>query len=189
LIQTVDEAVKRLFSGTEFWNAAVRHFGWAIHVTPVSNVEMIRTHGLTPNSDGRIPDDLKEHVPSRAVTCLHPMGAKLCPGPVCRSADQDTQLMTLAIHVTDLPPIIHPDWSYSWDYQRSMIGGQLPADLNQIARYLLVEHGSMVTYNPMPAANLRVFIEGMPPANPMAWPMLSVSHQRAIATHRKGGGW
>ena len=39
-----------------------------------------------------VPEDLKELVPCSHILCMHPLGAKLCPPPVCNSISSETDI-------------------------------------------------------------------------------------------------
>jgi hypothetical protein len=116
-----------------------------------------------------VPDDLKELVPCSHILCMHPLGAKLCPPPVCNSisSETDIKIVTFAVFMIDIPPRVHVDSSYSWDYQRGIAARGLQGEA--LAKYLIFEMGSFVSYDVIPPENLRVFCEGDQPSNPLSW--------------------
>jgi hypothetical protein len=103
--------------------AIIFNYGWAIHVSPKDHLDSIRKDGLIANRDAGIPDDLQGLVPQPKVLCMHPLGAKLCPPPVCNTIEYrpEIEMITLAVGWEDIPQRVHLDWSNAWPYQAQKI--------------------------------------------------------------------
>lgn len=163
--------------------AVVCNYAWAIHVSPEVHLVSIREKGLIANRDAPIPSELVGLVPKAHILCLHPLGAKLCPPPVCNTLEntRDIKMVTFAVETTKIPRPMHIDWSYSWDLQSGRVDAGLSGEEN--AFKLIREFGSFVTYASIAPENLRIFCDGCEPTNPKSWPHLL--HAKNIARFRK----
>jgi hypothetical protein len=165
--------------------AIIFNYGWAIHVSPKDHLDSIRRDGLIANRDAGIPDDLQGLVPQPKVLCMHPLGAKLCPPPVCNTIEYrpEIEMITLAVGWEDIPQRVHLDWSNAWPYQAQKIRDNYRVAVDEIVRLLLVDQGSFVSYDKIPPEKLRVLCEGCQPTNPLSWPALLSATK--IATYPK----
>ncbi len=172
-----------LFEHEAVRRAIVPNFGWAIHVSPEVHLSSIRQKGLIASRDAWVPEELKDLVPDSHILCMHPLGAKLCPPPVCNTIGDasGTRMVTFAVETKDIPQRVHVDWSYSWEMQKGRIDEALTGE--EIARQLITAFGSFVSYDTVSPDKLRVFCEGTQPANPASWPVLSSAQK--IGTYAK----
>jgi hypothetical protein len=177
----------KVFDLTSIRKALVLNFGWLIHVSPDQHLESVREKGLIANRDVGIPDELKGLVPSSHILCLHPLGAKICPLPVCKSAEEssDIDLVTFAVANEDFPRRVHTDWSNAWDFQSGRIELYRSEGVDWLARHLVTEFGSVVSYDRIEPEKLRVFCANRPPADPSRWPRLVEVKDEMIHRYKK----
>lgn len=170
----IEETLTKLFDFDSVRKGIVMNFGWLIHVSPEVHLDSIRQKGLIPSRDAPIPTELTDLVPSPHVLCMHPLGAKCCPGPACNTvkmaADTKFRMVTFAVEVKDTPPRVHPDWSNAWSVQATRISSRQGMSGEELATYLVREFGSFISYDEIHPEKLRVFCEGNQPANPLSWP-------------------
>lgn len=174
--------------------ALILRYKWFIHETPEGYINKIRANGLLPNRDAPEPPEVREalrsdHVP---ILCLHPLGAKLCPGGAAATLvlplGQDAPpRVSFAVDAPDLPQRIGLDWSYEWREQENELraNAHLPPDaFIEIAVQLVDKFGSVAAYDGIAPNKLRVFCNGDPPANPSGWSSLNKVQDKNIVHHR-----
>lgn len=147
-------------------------FQWYYHVTPLKNIASIRTEGLLPKRDKAAPDLVAKYVGETAsdIICLNPLGADVVPQPV-----QGGLFACLAICREALPHRIGLDWSYDGGFEiAEVLKAENPA---RLASGIFVESikrwGSVIAYDPIPAASLRAYCRNCMPHDPARWPFLT----------------
>jgi len=181
------DILKAVFEPANILRALKLNFGWLVHASPDIHLKSIREGGLRPFRDASIPRDLHGIVPDRHILCLHPLGAKLCPLPVCKSAgdEKDINLVTFAVANEDFPRDVHTDWSNAWGFQSGRIDLYKNDGVDFIARHLVTEFGSVVSYSTIEPDKLRVFCHGAPPADPLRWPLLPDVNDEQIYRYKR----
>lgn len=159
--------------------ALIGRYKWLIHVTQEDNLdrpEGIRATGLITHSvTKKTPPEVvrkfgKQDVP---ITCFNPLGAKGCPRPVTDptaivGVSKPTHI-SLAVDVSDLPPQVGLDWTYSWNCVERYLQNSKNQSIEEIVANLANEYGSVVVYEEIPPDKLRAYCEGNSPTNPLSW--------------------
>ncbi|MET4316273.1 hypothetical protein [Bradyrhizobium sp. RT5a] len=181
------DILEAAFEPVNILKALKLNFGWLVHVSPDIHLASIRDGGLKPSRDAPVPPDLDGIVSNRHILCLHPLGAKVCPLPVCKSAEdgKDINLVTFAVANEHFPHDLQTDWSNAWEFQSGRIELYKNRGVDFVARHLVTEFGSIVSYSTIPPDQLRVFCNGAPPADPSRWPKLPGVTDEEIYRYRE----
>jgi hypothetical protein len=176
-----------LFEFENVRRALVLNFGWLIHTSPEVHIQSIRDQGLVPNRDAPIPADLNGILVNRRVLCLHPLGAKLCPPAACNTIERhaDTKMVTYAVKSECIPRQMHIDWSNAWEIQRDRFDGREALSGEEMALYLAINFGSVVSYEIIKPEKIRVFCNGNSPSNPLTWAPLLAGENADIVRYKQ----
>lgn len=179
--------INQIFEFTRIKKALVQNFRWLIHVSPEKHLGSINEKGLIASRDAYIPTGLNNLVPDRHILCLHPLGAKMCPLPVCKTVEDEPEvnLVTLAVAVEELPERMHSDWSNAWQLQEGRISLYESRGADFVAKHLIAEFGSVVSYDAISPEKLRVFCVDAPPADPLRWSPLTSAADKMIHRYKK----
>jgi hypothetical protein len=150
-------------------DALISRYDWFVHITPLGNLPSIRGDGLTPKSDASPPPEVAKLLgeTSRTILCLHPLGAKLKP-----LGTQSPPFASLAVRASDLPERMGLDWSYSWPLVEGRMELYSCMPMREFVQRIADEFGSVVSYDAIASARLRVCGQGNSLNDPSNWPML-----------------
>src|ERR1700687_4080779 len=158
-----------------------RHFKWYYHVSPVGNISSIRERGLLPKADMTAPEVVAKYIgrTAAAIICLNPLGADRTPPAV-----QEGQFACLAICREALPLRIGLDWSHAGGFGiAEVLRREQPArPANSIFVESAKRWGSIVAYDPIPAASIRAYGRGCMPHDPAQWPFLKTVKDDQLQT-------
>ena len=157
------------------------HFKWYYHVTPVKNIPSIRESGLLPKADMVAPEVVVKYLGRTAseIICLNPLGADSTPPAV-----QEGPFACLAICREALPLRIGLDWSHGGGFGIAEVlrAEQPTRPANSIFVESAKRWGSIVGYDPIPAASLKVYARGCMPHNSAQWPLLTALRDDRLQT-------
>ena len=158
----------------------IKRYSWFIHVTTVKNLSEIRTGQLEPRADAQPKEEviLALGPTGRNILCLHPLGAARVP-----SGTKYPPLVTLAINSEHLPQKIGLDWSYSWEIVEGRFELYAELSIERFVSRIAHEFGSIVSYEPIQAKNLRIHTKCAPPTNPSHWPYLLETADELVCRH------
>jgi hypothetical protein len=170
--------------------ALVSRYQWFIHTTPQGNIESIRRYGLRTNRDAAPPPEVIAAIGAHAgaILCLHPLGAKLCPGGananlVLGIGQEAPKRVSFAIIAEDLPALLGVDWSYTWPLVSHALNENPNWSVEEAVLNVANEYGSIALYSPIVPSGLRVFCANNQPANPLSWKMLNAAQTDEIVRH------
>ena len=141
-------------------------------------MDRIRTYGLELHCDAAPPPQLLQYLGSEAgnIVALHPLGAKLRP-----RGGGKPPLVTLALSAEDLPKRVGLDWSYiPHPAEPPRAFGDT---LERIVLFNARQFGSVISYDAIEPAKLRIFVKGKSPIDPLAWPSLADANLKDAFRH------
>ncbi len=162
------------------WAALITRYTWFIHVTSLSKIPDIRKTGIEPRDKGSPPSEVTTELnaAARNIVCLHPLGARMQPGP-----SGESPYATLAIRYDDLPKKVGLDWSYCWETVNRKFSDCPDLDMDLFVSHIVLELGSIVSYERIEPQKLRAYCIGRPPTNPIYWPELSKTLDEHVYSH------
>ena len=158
--------------GMEFLRDTVSgHYRWFIHDARLCFMDDIRAQGLLPRRpDCAVPPEVLNATDNAAgIVCLNPVGSQDNQSPV------RMPFFRLAIDASSLPRRLGLDWSYpeSWSL-RNINHGQIEQwGEDGAVLYVIQGTGSIVSYDTIPAACMKVCTVGKHGTFPSTWPNFS----------------
>lgn len=150
---------------------------WFIHVTSLDRFDCIKARGLDPRSDMKAPPEIERALGAAAsnIVCLHPLGAEMHP-----YGTAIPPLFTLAVRADHLPLRVGVDWSNSPPWAENLCA-DAPSTAEAVAGCLR-RMGSLVSYDAVEPAVLRVHCQRQSPTDPLKWTPLLETVLTDVAT-------
>jgi hypothetical protein len=152
-------------------DAVLSKYGWFVHDTGLARLGAVRTNGLVLRhyEPHEIPQDVREYLGEGGcgILCFYPDGADLRP-----QSSQEPPHIRLAIPALSLPATIGMDWSYENKRVQRRREQNPDAPLIDLCLQVIQELGSIASYIPVNAEELRVCSIDSDPGAPKDWPYL-----------------
>ncbi|ESY72776.1 hypothetical protein X743_14445 [Mesorhizobium sp. LNHC252B00] len=151
-----------------------RKHSWYLHASDPANFEDIKAGGLeTRFPGGSVPDIVKDRFGTTAkqVLCLRPIGTEDPTG------SRSSERFLLAVERNFLPLSIGLDWSFvgTWTLPDILRADDPKMTDDEIFYEVVRRRGSVLSYDGIPASNIRVWCKGSGCDAPSTWPRLVAS--------------
>lgn len=159
--------------------ALIREHRWFLHVTALQHYDKIKIEGLRRHNPGCAAPALvieRLGATATAVVFFRPQHS------FDTTPQRDPSRVLLAIERDNLPAKIGLDWSYDgcWNLAR-ILNEETPTMTNEhIFCAVVTRWGSVMSYEAIPAVNIRVWTRSSSREDPSGWPYIGDTDRDAV---------